>query len=423
MDAINVFFDLLSELDYQVDRIDIFVGVQKYILKLYLKDLEYIKTVFYERVKIKNIVHVSSEIGLVLPTINFDDKVIHVQIDIKDYSSITYPPNTTIIDVSHQYSYQNEKPFPTNNLPRNLKCFSIETNIPMELTNLPNQLKSMYLIGCEQNLDFVPVDLEFLELSRFHYELPVYNETKHFENLPSSLKQIRIGSYIYNSVSDLLNNYWKNLNPYVLFFDTLSNFEDLNIDYIHITIKENDFYYIVMNFFHSYDFDNFDDTLNQQLDSVNYPNPFKFSDNCRSLSINFLISKDDYILITFPPNIKKFIFYHSGLKKSIPLNNLPNNLEILEIYSYTSYELGNLPNNLTELILIGLKHNLDLLPPNLKFLEVSQYDKIYGQLLYQLDSFVNLPSSLKEIIIGEYSYKSVSDLLENYEKNVEKYYY
>lgn len=264
--------------------------------------------------------------------------------------------------------------------------------------------------------------MDFLELSRFHDDILIYNNINHFVNLPHSLKQIKIGTHIYNSVFDLLNNYEKNLNPFVIFFESLSKFNlifNLNIKYIYITIKENDLSYINMDFFHSYDFDRFEEIFNQQMELLNYPNPFKFINNLYVQNVNFLISKNNYELITLPSDIKEIEIYHGGTDNIFPVNNLPSDLEILEIQSYALYELSNLPNKLKILRLIGWKHNLDSLPPNLKFLEVYQYDKIHGNLLYELNSFVNLPHSLKKIIVGEYSYESVSDLLDNYEKNIE----
>lgn len=145
MNPIIVFFNLLLELDYHIDKINIYVNVQKYLLELYLKDLEYVKTLFYERVGFKNILYEPSQFNLVLASINepvknsidFHDEYVRVQIDIKYYLSITFPPNTTIIKVELVYEFRKENAFSTNNLPKNLKCFSIKTNIPIDLSNSP----------------------------------------------------------------------------------------------------------------------------------------------------------------------------------------------------------------------------------------------------------------------------------------------
>ena len=112
------------------------------------------------------------------------------------------------------------------------------------------------------------------------------------------------------------------------------------------------------------------------------------------------------------------------------LNNLPNTIEKLKIYTIVDYDynLDNLPINLKELFYHSkLTKPLNNLPPNLKLLDIQYIDnnnllnnlpdslQILSILDYYPFRFNNLPISLKELSFGQI--KHTANGIKNYNPN------
>lgn len=208
MNLIIIFFDLLLELDCSIHSIEIkdsITGI--YNIDIYTstkEDFINIKQIFKERVKLINI----NNTNYIHFYENFLDNYIRVRINIEDSKLIILPSKTNYIKISHLY--ESNESFPTNNLPKKLNKLYIESYIPYDISNLPNQLISLKITGCKYNLDSLPPNLKFLEISKYDEMCDdLLYDLDSFANLPPSLKKIKLDNYYYSSLTDLLNNYEK----------------------------------------------------------------------------------------------------------------------------------------------------------------------------------------------------------------------
>ena len=124
----------------------------------------------------------------------------------------------------------------------------------------------------------------------------------------------------------------------------------------------------------------------------------------------------NYDISCLPNCIKRIIFpINSNFNQ--PLNNLPLELQELELYDKFNQPLYSLPHGLKRLIINGdFNHPLDNLPSTLEYLEIR------GEFNYPLD---NLPSNLKMLVIKEVydydEYQLKSCILRHYTKCLTKF--
>lgn len=152
----------------------------------------------------------------------------------------------------------------------------------------------------------------------------------------------------------------------------------------------------------------------------------------KSITITLIINKDesyfDYVCtkLFFPSNTNTIVFVClEDIKNTIvKINNLPERLRMLKIQSQTTFDLTNLPNNIIMLDLSesNFNLNLDYLPSSISVLWLPYYNlpkKGHDKNSFKLNDLMNLPSSITEIHIGEFTHKSVEDVIKNYH-NIKK---
>lgn len=106
------------------------------------------------------------------------------------------------------------------------------------------------------------------------------------------------------------------------------------------------------------------------------------------------------------------------LKNNIPmkLNILSSNLKRLNLQNLsktTQFELNNLPNQIEDLELFGIKYNLDYLPVSLKKLKIFHKDN-YTNEKYTLNDFLNLPIGLEYIEYNRQVFNSPNNLIQTF---------
>lgn len=160
-----------------------------------------------------------------------------------------------------------------------------------------------------------------------------------------------------------------------------------------------------------------------------YYNSLSIVSSLQSLKLEF--HTDNYIIKLFesfeyPHNlnaIEIMVDSRTGNKyskhNSIKLNNLPEKLTKLKIISDGSFDLSNLPSQLTLLDLSETTCAFDLnyLPNSIKILHLPNLfisNSFSLDFAYELNDFMNLPSSLNEIHFGknkDFVFNTTKDLI------------
>jgi hypothetical protein len=272
--------------------------------------------------------------------------------------------------------------------------------------NLPRNLKKLILNEIRFPILYLPKSLEYLEISFFNQKLILPNGSlktlifySHFNQeidfYPSSLEYLDLGRSYNKSLDKLENTKLKVLK----LGDEFNQTVDKLPKYLIELEFGRDFSRNVNNLPGSLQKLSFGKYFNNQVD--NLPGSLKelyfdkyFNQDVSNLptSLTRIIfgSRFNQITLSFTrlKNLKYLVFNKDYDQK---LDNLPYNLEQLDIHGNFNQTINNLPTNLKVLSIEGVdfNHSIDFLPSKLEFLSITVDD--FNK------SIDNLPISLKEI--------------------------
>jgi hypothetical protein len=138
-------------------------------------------------------------------------------------TELFYPSNTNsmIFKIDKEISNPDEL-IKLTNIPEKLSQLSIESTVPVDLTNLPGSLRLLDLSQsrCSFNLDYLPESLQILYLPRVvdyrscvYYYINKHNKYKYYytpeqlSNLPTGLNCIYLNHIRFDSVNNLIHNF------------------------------------------------------------------------------------------------------------------------------------------------------------------------------------------------------------------------
>ena len=239
------------------------------------------------------------------------------------------PPNVKNINLGSQYNYRRNAFV----FPKTLKKLTINGEADNEIifNEMHNELENLTSLTILENLDFSIKKLpEKIKKLKLPYN---YNNTKISINLPIELEHLTLSG---NTCNELLMNY---LPTKIKSLEIINN---LDFDLKNLPLSLNTIY---LNFIPS---KKKIINLHSNIKKVIFSDEF----NC-SIPVIILDKNLEYLRISG----KKF-------NKNI-INNLPDNLQSLEIVDDLEFELTNLPFSLTELYINVFNKKITIIQSNL----------------------------------------------------------